>query len=102
MNRAFACSVFVLVKIEFLLELINSSACINELLLTGEEGVALGTNVHAAIFLGGASGIHSTASAADGGLLIVRMDSFLHDLIHPFLKFHRLNTIGEHTSLRTT
>ena len=69
----------LLIQIETLLEAINTSAGVYQLLLTREEGVALGTNFHTDILLGGAGRIDSTASAADGGLLIIRMDSFLHD-----------------------
>ena len=61
-----------------LLELINASACINKLLLAGEEGMALGTNFHADILLGGAGLDHVTAGTGDGGLLVVGMDALLH------------------------
>ena len=92
----------LLVQTELLVEAADTTAGIEHLLLTGEEGVALSANFHADVLLGRASGIDSTTSAADRGLLVIRMDSVLHDLIHPFLKFHRLNTIGTHTLLRTT
>ena len=91
-----------LLQTELLVEAADASTGVQHLLLTGEEGVALGADVDTAVLLGGAGGIHGAASATDGGLLIVRMDTILHDLIHPFLKFHRLNTTDAHTLLRTT
>ena len=66
------------------LELVKTTACIDKLLLTGVEGMALGANLHADVLLGGTSLDHVTASAADGGQLIVRMDSCLH-YVHLFL-----------------
>ena len=69
----------LLAQTVLLVEAADTPAGIEHLLLTGEEGVALGTNFHTDILLGGAGRIDSTASAADGGLLIIRMDSFLHD-----------------------
>ena len=62
-----------------LLELVNSSACINKLLLAGVEGVALGTNFNSDFAaLGGLGSNYLTASATDYTLLIIRMDSRLH------------------------
>jgi len=61
------------------LELVKTSACIDKLLLTGVEGVALGTNFNSDFAaLGGLGGYYLTASATDYTLLIIRMDSRLH------------------------
>ena len=60
-------------------ELINASAGINELLLTGEERMALRADVYADLAgLGGTGNEGLAASADDLGLLIVGMNSFLH------------------------
>ena len=64
-----------------LLELINTSAAVNEFLAAGVEGVALGADLNADVLLGGASLDDGAAGASDGGLLIIRMDSFLHACI---------------------
>ena len=61
-----------------LVELINTAAGVNQLLLAGVEGVALGADFNGDVLLGGAGLDDGAASASDGGLLIIRMDSFLH------------------------
>ena len=59
-----------------LLELVNASACVNELLLTGEEGMALGANFNSHLAaLGRLSGNGLAASATDNALFVIRMDS---------------------------
>ena len=68
--------------LETLLELVNASAGINELLLAGEERMALGANVHAQFSVGVAlrrAGGHSLATRATNRyLFILRMDSLFH------------------------
>ena len=61
-----------------LVELINAAAGVDQLLLAGVEGVALGADLNGDILLGGAGLDHGAASAPDGGLLVIGMDSFLH------------------------
>ena len=61
-----------------LVELVNAAAGVNQLLLAGVEGVALGADFHGDVLLGGAGLDDSAASALDGGLLVIGMDSFLH------------------------
>ena len=61
-----------------LLELVQATACIDKLLLAGVEGVALGADLNGDVLLGGAGLDHGAASAPDGGLLVIGMDSFLH------------------------
>ncbi len=68
----------LLVQIETLLKAINTSAGIYQLLLTGEERVTLRANVNYDILLGRASLDDIAASATNGRLLIVGMDSLLH------------------------
>ena len=73
-----------LLQVESLVETVNTSTGVNQLLLAGIERVALGANFHADVLLGrtGSKGI--TTGAADGGLLVVRMDAFSH-VVHLFL-----------------
>ena len=61
-----------------LVELINTAARIDELLLAGVEGVALGADLNGDVLTGGAGLDDLTAGAADGGRLIVGMNSGLH------------------------
>ena len=70
----------LLVKVlESLLELINTSACINKLLLAGEEGVALGANFDSDLAsLGGLSNNGFAACASDYALFVLGLNSFFH------------------------
>ena len=61
-----------------LLELINTSAAVNEFLAAGVEGVALGADLNGDVLLGGAGLDDFAAGASDGSLLVIGMDSFLH------------------------
>ena len=62
-----------------LVELVNAAAGVNELLLTGVEGVALGADFNGDVLLGAAGLDDLAASAADGGLLIVGVNSGFHN-----------------------
>ena len=73
-----------LLQTEALVETINASTGVNQLLLAGIERVALGANLNTDVLLGGAGGKSVTAGATNGGLLVVRMDAFFH-LVHLFL-----------------
>ena len=66
------------IELESLLESVNTSAGINELLLAGKERMAVGANIHTKILFGGGSLERSAASALYHGGLIVGMDSLLH------------------------
>ena len=61
-----------------LVELINTAAGVDQLLLAGVEGVALGADFNGDVLLGGAGLDDVAAGASDGGLLVIGMDSFLH------------------------
>ena len=61
-----------------LVELINAAAGVNELLLAGVEGVALGADFNGDVLLGAAGGDDFAAGAADGGLFVLGVDSGLH------------------------
>ena len=63
---------------EALLETIDASAGINQLLLTGVEGMALGADFDLQLALDGAGFESFTAHAANDALAIVGMDLFLH------------------------
>ena len=62
-----------------LLELVQTAACIDELLLTGEEGVALGANFNSHFAALGGTGSNSfAASALNDTLYVIGMDSAFH------------------------
>ena len=63
-----------------LLELVNTSANIDKLLLACEEGVALRANFNLHFPAVGGLGLHRVAACADNGaVLIGRMNSCFHD-----------------------
>ena len=65
-----------------LLELVNTTAGINKLLLTGEEGMALGANFNSHLAaLGGTGNDGFAASALDDTLYVIGMDSAFHFFI---------------------
>ena len=68
----------LLIQVEALFIAINTSAGVYQLLLTGEERMALGTNVNYDVLLGGASLDDVAASTTNGRLFVVGMDSLLH------------------------
>ena len=75
------CTGFVISKLldaVLLVELINTAAGVDQLLLAGVEGVAVGADLNGDVLLGGTGLDDGAASASDGGLLILGMDSFLH------------------------
>ena len=89
----------VLDHAETLLELVNASAGIDEFLLTGEEGMALGADFDLQIAFGGASLNFLAASTLDGALFIFGMDLILHvenhglRLLKAYLSWDFLSTI---------
>jgi len=71
-----------------LLELVNTSACIDKLLLAGVEGVTLGADFNSDFAALRRLGDDSfAASAANYGFLVLRMDTFLHIYDHSFLGY---------------
>ena len=72
-----------LLQAKTLVEPINTSTGVNQLLLAGIERVALGADFNTNILLGRAGGKNITASAADRGLFVIGMDTFLH-FVHLF------------------
>ena len=67
-----------LFHVETLLEAVNASAGIDQLLLAGVEGVALGANFDLQLALDGAGFERLTAHATDGRLAIFGMDLLFH------------------------
>lgn len=68
-----------LVDIELLLELVNSAAGIDHLLLAGEERMTLGAYVNTKLALCGLGRESFAASALYNCVAVGRMDSFSHD-----------------------
>ena len=85
-----------------LLELINTSAAVNEFLAAGVEGVALGANFDVDLGLGGTSLDDVAACAGDGAVNVVRMDTLFHsfhlisgsDLLGPYLMYVPITTFN--------
>ena len=75
-----------LLKSEFLVELFNTAAGIDKLLLAGIEGVTFRANLNRYVLLCGACFDDFAASTPDRGLLVLGMDTFLH-YVHLFLEF---------------
>ena len=63
---------------ETLLELIHTSAGINEFLLARKEGMALGADFNLNIVLGGTRGVLCAARALYGNNIIFRMNTLFH------------------------
>ena len=70
--------VLCLLEAVLLVELVHAAAGVDQLLLAGEEGVALGADLNGDVLLGGAGLDHGAAGAADGRRLVVGVDSSLH------------------------
>ena len=74
---AFCCG--KLAAVETLVETLYTSAGIDQLLLTGKERVAFGTDFNCDILLCGKNLDYVAAVAGNGGLFAYGMDAFLHD-----------------------
>jgi len=83
-RTAFAVQALSLLQIESLVETVDTSTGINQLLLAGIERVALGADFNSDILLGGASGKGVATSTANCSLFVLRMDAFSH-FVHLFL-----------------
>jgi hypothetical protein len=68
-----------------LLELVQTSARINKLLLAGKEGVALRANFNSDIALGGLSYNSFAARALDSAFFVIGVNSVLHSVILLFV-----------------
>ena len=67
-----------LLQAKTLVETSNTSTGVNQLLLAGIERVALGADFDSDVLLGGTSSKDIAASAADGSLIVLGMETFLH------------------------
>ena len=74
----------LLLQAKTLVETVNTSTGVNQLLLAGVERVALGADFNTNVLLGGASGKDIATRATDRGLFVLGMDTFLH-FVHLFL-----------------
>ncbi len=72
------CHLFLCGEIETLVESVNTSAGIDELLLTCEVGMAVGANINTHVGLCGTGFDYSTASALDCGLFVLGMNTLFH------------------------
>ena len=73
-----------LLQIESLVEPINTSTGVNQLLLAGVERVALGADFNSDVLLGGTGRKDVATGTANRGLVVFGMESFLH-VVHLFL-----------------
>ena len=73
-----------LLQAKALVEPVNPSTSVNQLLLAGIEGVALGADLNTNVLLGGAGRKDVATSTANRGLFIFGVDTFLH-FVHLFL-----------------
>ena len=67
-----------LLTAEALVEALNTSAGVNQLLLASVERMALGANFDVDLRLGGTSLDHIAACAGDGAVNVIRMDTLFH------------------------
>ena len=74
----------LLLQAKTLVETINTSTGVNQLLLAGIERVALGADLNADVLLGGAGRKDVATGTANRGLFVLGMDTFLH-VVHLFL-----------------
>ena len=80
-----------LFHIETLLEAINTSASVNELLLAGVERMALGADINLHLFLRRTGFKCFTAYAANDAFAVLGMDVFLHCCFTSFAYAMALN-----------
>ena len=76
--------IIFLLNAESLVETVNTSTGVNQLLLAGIERVALGADFNLDVLLGGTGRKDVATSTTDRGLFVSGMDAFLH-FIHLFL-----------------
>ena len=73
-----------LLQTKSLVETINTSTGVDQLLLAGVERVALGADLNTDLLLGRTGCEHVATCATDSSLFVVRMDAFSH-VVHLFL-----------------
>ena len=82
-RTAFAVQASYLLQIESLVETINTSTGVNQLLLAGVERVALRADFNSDVLLSGTGRKDVATSATDRCLFVIGMDTFLH-FVHLF------------------
>ena len=80
---------FCLLHAVTLLELINASAAVDQLLTAGEEGVALGADFDLELALDGTALEGLTAGTANDALAVGRMDVLFHCFLLNIWAGHR-------------
>ena len=73
-----------LLQTKSLVETINTSTGVDQLLLAGVERVALRADLDTDVLLGGTGRENVATSAANRSLFVIRMDTFSH-VVHLFL-----------------
>ena len=82
-----------------LLELINTSAAVNEFLAAGVEGVALGADFNLELALYGTALEGFTACATDDAFAVGRMDVLFHNFLLKYLwNWFPQQTLGDVTA----
>ena len=84
-ETAFAVSEWVRLDAVTLLEAIDTAARVNELLLAGEERVALGADFNLELALYGTALEGFTACATDDAFAVGRMDVLFHNFLLKYL-----------------
>lgn len=85
----------LLAHIVALLKSVNTSAGVNQLLLTGEERVAFGADFYSDVLLGRACSDFISASASDYSSFICGMNTFLHEFhLNPYMSNPDLLTVS--------
>ena len=79
-----AVRILVLLQAETLVETVNTSTGVNQLLLAGIERVALGADLNADLLLSRTGSKDVATGTANGSLFVIGMDTFLH-FVHLFL-----------------
>lgn len=77
----------------FATEPLDAAGRVDELLLAGKKRMALGTNFHADIGLGGACLEFIAAGAPNRCLVTFRMSIFFHRMIAPVLCIHGIQKV---------
>ena len=88
-----------LVEIELLLELINTTACINKLLFAGEERMAFRANINLNVVLNRLGNIFCAASTLNNGGLVFGMETLLHFLYPLFRMIRGQSPNNSHTKV---
>ncbi len=91
------CQLLLGFEIKALLESVNTSACIYELLLTCKERMAAGADIYTKILLSRRSFDSCAASTLYNGGIVVGMDSLLHNSIHLFQYSNSINKQSKYT-----